>query len=460
MSSYQNFLKKVNFFRPLSDNDIKAIQSVCREKRCLAGEIIISEGSIGKNFYIIIEGSVEIWKRYGTPEQDIIASYGQGQLFGEMALIDKQPRSATAVACKPSRLLFITRDDFNRVIKASNPISFSIMRSISDKIRKSNKRYIEDLKARNRLLILTCEQLQLEVEERKKTEELLFQAKNKLEQRVMARMADLAETNARLSQEIEDRKLLQRQLLRSERLASTGQLAASVAHEINSPLQAITALLSTLIAEYQTDSKLLGRFKIFKSAVSNIRNAVQQLLDLNRPSKETKQLVDINTIIENTVSLVKSQLKNARIKLIRDLDPNLPAIIASPQQLAQCLLNLINNANESICGVSDTNKSRRAKIRSDAFAAAGKITIRTLLNQGHIIITVADNGPGIATEAISYLFDPFYTNKKCMGVGIGLSVSFGIIEEHHGTIEAENLLQGGAVFTIKLPVSNNLAVSK
>ena len=455
MNSYQDILKKIFFFTQLSDDDIKAIQKVCREKRCLAGEILISEGSAGENFYIIIEGGVEIWKHYGTPEQDLITVYGQGQLFGEMALIDKHPRSATVVTQKPSHLLYITRDDFNRVIKTSNTISLSIMRSISDKIRESNERYIEDLKARNRLLTQTCEQLQCEVEEREKVEELLLQANDKLEQRVKARTAALTETNSRLNREIEDRKLLQRQLLRSERHAVTGQLAASVAHEINSPLQAITTLLSTLISEYQTDPELISSFKIFKSAVHNIRKTVQQLLDLNRPFKDKKQLVSINAIIENTVSLVKSQLKNARIKLIPDLAPNLPALIASPQQLAQCLLNLINNANESICGISDANISKRTKIRSDASGAIGKITIRTLLNQEHIFITVADNGPGIATEAMAYLFDPFFTNKKSKGVGVGLSVCFGIIEDHHGIIEAKNSPQGGAVFTIKLPLRNN-----
>ncbi len=455
MSSYQDILKKVFFFNMLSDDDIKAIQSVCREKRYLAGEIVISEGSVGNNFYIIIKGGVEIWKHYGTPEQDLVAAYGRGQLFGEMALIDQYPRCATVVTHKPSDLLYITRDDFNRVIKASNPISLSIMRSISDKVRESNERYIEDLKARNHLLTLTCEQLHQEVEEREKAEKALLQANAKLEQRVTARTAESVESNSRLSQEIEDRKLLQRQLLRSDRLAATGQLAAFIAHEINSPLQAITTLLSTLMSEYQTDHELLSSFEIFKGAVHNIRNTVQKLLDLNRPSQEKKQPVNINKIIEKTMSLVKSQLKNAKIKLISDLSPNLPILIASPQQLTQCLLNLINNANESICGFSDATESKRPQIQADTTGTIGQITIRTLSDHGHIIIRVADNGPGIATEAMAHLFDPFFTNKKRMGIGVGLSVSFGIIEDHHGTIKAENSPQGGAVFIIKLPVRFN-----
>ena len=324
--------------------------------------------------------------------------------------------------------------------------SFSIMRSISDNIRENNKSQIEDLKARNRLLTQTCEQLHREIKEQEKAEELLLHAKDKLEQRVTARTAKSIATDSRLSKEIEYRKLLQSQLLRSERLAVTGQLAASVAHEINSPLQAITTLLSTLIDEYQTDPKLSDSFKIFQSAVHNIRNTVKQLLDLNRPYKAKKQPVNINTIIHNTVSLVKSQLKNAKIKLILNLTPNLPTLIASPQQLSQSLLHLINNANESICGTSD---------QSDALGTVGQITIRTLLNQEHVIITVADNGPGIAAEVMAYLFEPFFTSKKCMGIGVGLSVSFGIIQALHGTIQAENEPMGGTVFTIKLPIRKN-----
>lgn len=452
MNNYHDILKKVFFFSMLSDDDIEALQSVCREKHCQTGEVIISEGSVGNNFYIIIKGGVEIWKNYGAPDQDLVASYGRGQLFGEMALIEKCPRCATVVSRTPTNLLYISRDDFNRVIKTSNPISHSIMRSISNKVRQSNERYIENLKAHNRLLIQTCEQLRQEISKREKAEESLLEANTQLEQRVRARTDELIKSNTRLKQEIEDRKKLQRQLLRSERLAATGQLAAFIAHEINSPLQAIKMLLATLMDKHQNDPDLLQNFQIFKRAVHSIYNTVQDLLDLNRPSREKKQLIEINTIVQKTASLVGCQLKNAQIKLVEDLASNLPPIIASPQQLTQCLLNLINNANESISEHCDSMQNKPPQTETPAIKPNGQITIRTRLNHGHIDITVADDGPGIAAEAMEHLFDPFYTNKKRKGVGIGLSVSYAIIEDHQGVIKAENAPQGGAVFTITLPV--------
>lgn len=97
-------------------------------------------------------------------------------------------------------------------------------------------------------------------------------------------------------------------------------------------------------------------------------------------------------------------------------------------------------------------QNKHPQMETPAPGPNGQITIRTRLNHGHIHITVADDGPGIAAEAMEHLFDPFYTNKKRKGVGIGLSVSYAIIEDHQGVIKAENAPQGGAVFTITLPV--------
>jgi PAS domain S-box-containing protein len=112
-----------------------------------------------------------------------------------------------------------------------------------------------------------------------------------------------------VARDITETKLLQNQLLRSERLAATGQLAASIAHEINSPLQGITALLSVIRMRHEKDEDLLNKLDLIKSAFVSIRNTVRNLIDLNRPGKEKKQPMDVNQVIENTVALMNSHLK-------------------------------------------------------------------------------------------------------------------------------------------------------
>jgi len=171
-------LKDIYFFSPLSEHDIKKIQEVCQEEKFETGEIVFKEGSSGDNFFIILEGSIEIFKNYDTPDRDLLAVYGKGQLFGEIALIDDLPRSATVITREATRLLSISRDNFNRIISETSTLSISIMKSISAKIRDSNENFIKSLRERNRHLEEIHKQLKQEIEERKWAEErLVWQAK-------------------------------------------------------------------------------------------------------------------------------------------------------------------------------------------------------------------------------------------------------------------------------------------
>ena len=135
-----------------------------------------------------------------------------------------------------------------------------------------------------------------------------------------------------VARDISDTKMLQNQLIRSERLAATGQLAASIAHEINSPLQGITALLNVLRTAYQNDNYLLQKLDLIKNAFGSIRDTVKNLIDLNRPGKERKQPVDINQVIENTVALVRSHLKKNLINIRLDLAADSSKMTASPSR--------------------------------------------------------------------------------------------------------------------------------
>ncbi len=569
MDMYFQYLKNVYFFQSLADADIARIQEVCREETVESDRIVVSENTSGDNCYIILEGSVEIWKDFGKPESDRIAVIGPGEVFGELALIDDLPRSATVITKEDSRFLLVSRNDFTRIIQESNPISLSIMKTVSTKIRMSNERFIDDLRSRNQMLEKTCNRLETEIQERKKAEEALRKSRDSLETEVANRTKDLVDANAKLRKEIEERiqaeeslkvmnfaiessndaiffadiggnltyanpaflklwgysdaaqvlgkpsirfiadkekahevmdrvaetgswqgefvtrtkdglrlnlyvtfhrvvdntgnliclkascnditeqKRLQDQLIRSERLAASGQLSASIAHEINSPLQAITIMLGMIGKKHQDDDDLKENIALLENAFASIRDTVKNLLDLNRPGTENKQWTNINDIIEKTVNLMRSHLKRSKISVNLDLSSRIPEFQASPQQLSQVFLNLINNSIESMADRANSKPNNQSNNRNNG---QKEITIKTNHRKGRIVIRLADNGPGIQKDEMQRIFDPFYTRKKTMGMGVGLSVCHGIIEEHNGTISVRNSAKDGAVFIITLPV--------
>jgi len=250
-----------------------------------------------------------------------------------------------------------------------------------------------------------------------------------------------------VARDITQTKMLQNQLIRSERLAATGQLAASIAHEINSPLQGITALLNVIRTKSKKDKKLLEQLDLIKSAFESIRDTVRNLIDLNRPGKEKKQPMDINQVIANTSTLVRSYLIKSRVRINLNLAAKKSKLTASPQQMGQVFMNLINNAVEAITGSPEFKK----KLKEDP-THSGDIFIDTFNQNNDLVIKVKDSGPGIAKKDLEYIFDPFFTKKKTMGMGVGLSICYGIIEDHKGYIVAENDKDGGAVFTITLPL--------
>jgi signal transduction histidine kinase len=250
-----------------------------------------------------------------------------------------------------------------------------------------------------------------------------------------------------VARDVTQTRLLHNQLIRSERLAATGQLAASIAHEINSPLQGITALLNVLRSTYTDDDYLQRKLELVKSAFNSIRDTVKNLIDLNRPGKEKKQLTDVNQVINNTVALVRSLLKKNMINIRLDLAATSSALFASPQQIGQVLMNLINNAVESITGAPGYFENAHLTP-----GGGGSILVKTYNRGEELVLEFKDSGPGIPQEDLNRIFDPFFTKKKPLGMGVGLSICLGIIEDHQGKIAASNSPEGGAVFTIALPL--------
>lgn len=238
------------------------------------------------------------------------------------------------------------------------------------------------------------------------------------------------------------RMLLYDRIRYSEKMALIGRMAANVAHEINNPLQIIgdqAGWLDELLSE--EDLGQLKNTNEYRSAFAKIRAQVKRasaithrLLGFSRSSEGLKVAININTLVEETVSFLEKEAANHRIAIRRHLDESLPKITTDSIQLQQVFLNILNNA-------------------FDAIGNDGAVTISTSLNGRQLAVEFADSGPGLPEEILKKIFEPFFTTKKAgSGTGIGLAISYSIIERLGGSIEVQNGKQGGCVFRVSLPV--------
>jgi PAS domain S-box-containing protein len=234
------------------------------------------------------------------------------------------------------------------------------------------------------------------------------------------------------------------QVLRAEKLASLGKLAATVAHEINNPLAAVltyTRLMMKLMNRGRfTQERLedIARYlSIMESETARCGEIAKNLLAFSRQSKITMETSGIKDIIEKTVALISHDLDMKNIQLIKEIEPNLPKIKCSPRHIQQALLNLLSNASE-------------------AMPHGGSLTVRAKHSKGNGFVEadICDTGCGIPEEDLKNIFEPFFTTKEeGKGVGLGLSVVHGIITRHNGSIEVESDLQKGTVFRVRLPTA-------
>lgn len=309
----------------------------------------------------------------------------------------------------------------------------------------------------------------------------LFQDAVMLEKQVQRRTAELEAAlrenesiNRDLTREREEQRVLikkleeaHNQLLQSEKLASIGQLAAGVAHEVNNPIGFVNSNLGTLKKYVANVLELLDRYETLEDEVplssretieafkaeidlpflredmvdligesiegtSRVRRIVQDLRDFSRPGDSEWQAVDLHSGLESTLNVVWNEIKY-KAEVARDY-AELPAVECLPSQLNQVFLNLLVNAAQAI-------------------RERGVITLRTRCDGDQVVISVQDTGCGMPPEIRDRIFDPFFTTKPVgQGTGLGLSVTYGIVEKHGGRIEVASEPGQGTVFTVRLPV--------
>lgn len=252
----------------------------------------------------------------------------------------------------------------------------------------------------------------------------------------------------KVTQRTEELNAANLRLQRSDRLASLGQLAASVAHEINNPIFGVlnlSSLLQRIITETGIPPHRIAEVRKHVDRIvdetSRVGRIVADLLAFSRRSKPQQMQADINTVVHSALSIIGHKLKLMNIDLELCLANNLPVVLCDVSQMQQVLINLIMNGAEATQG----RVGARVRIAT-RFDEASKT----------LILEVGDNGDGIPEEFLSKIFDPFFTTKEeGKGVGLGLAVVYGIVQAHHGDIEAKSHPGTGTLFSVTLPVTEN-----
>lgn len=243
-------------------------------------------------------------------------------------------------------------------------------------------------------------------------------------------------------EDLTEKKALENKLIRSEKLAATGRLAAAVAHEINNPLQGIKSNFNLITAHLKEDYDESFRISLVSEGLNRIANIVHRLLDAHRSRSMEIEDIDLSSVIRGVYTLLEPTCRKAKVKVELNLPDRTSPVRGSYSDLHQVFLNLLLNSIE-------------------ALQDGGNITIDLKQTESQIQVLVSDTGQGIADSDLDYIFEPFFSTKKdTQGVGLGLSVVRGILESMDGDIEVIRTDQNGTCFRILFPVSEAIEECK
>jgi len=232
--------------------------------------------------------------------------------------------------------------------------------------------------------------------------------------------------------DISEHKRLEKRLLRAERLAGVGQLAAGIAHEIRNPLGNISSSIQYCLKKYKLPDELVQYLEIVLRNSQNANKIIKELLDFATPREIYKQKGNLHSILKHSIKLVEARLKQNNVNIKLDVEKNLPDINLDSKWIEQTFINFILNAN-------------------DAMIDGGELEIRMQKKEDMIEVQFSDNGCGIASQDIEKVFDPFYTTKD-NGTGLGLSFVYQVIAAHDGDVDVHSKIDEGTKFTITLPI--------
>ena len=239
--------------------------------------------------------------------------------------------------------------------------------------------------------------------------------------------------------DLSEKKMLEKQLIHTQKMESIGTLAAGVAHEVGNPLASISALVQVVLRS-SNDQFVTEKLGLVKSQVTRISKIIRDLVDFSRPSNYELQLTDINQGVIEAVEIVKVGKKAKQIEFLTELQDKIPNLPLVADQIQQVFVNILLNAVDAICEPDNPKQENQ-------------IFCQTSKTDDHVIISCTDSGTGIAEDNIAKIFEPFFTTKKeGKGTGLGLWVSYGIIKSFQGDLKVKSAPGEGTTFTISLPI--------
>ena len=382
------FLRRTYFFKGLVDEEIRLVASACAEEERDAGDVIFVEGATADRFYIVIEGRVEVWKNYYDAKPDLLAVHGPGHFFGEMALIDELPRSATVVAKDAARLLFLYRDDFRRLIRERSSIALSVMTAISYMVRSANEAYVEDLRKRNAQLEKAYAQLESAQAER----------------------------------------------LRSERLSTLGKFSSLILHDIRNPLSGLKGQIQLMGLRLDEPDKLKSHIAASLAEISRFERLANEFLDYSRGEVRLDMAVARpGEILARLEEGLRERFARAGIRVERDLRYDEPVILDADRVL-RALQNLADNARKAMS------------------SKGGVLSLKSYLDGVQLAFEVADTGEGMSPEVLGHLFEPFYSASGQGGTGLGMLIVKNIVEAHGGTVRIGSRKGVGTRVVLRFPL--------
>jgi signal transduction histidine kinase len=363
-------LTRAPFFKKLSDEEIRLVAECCSEELHELGEIIFVEGAVADRFYIVIDGRVEVWKNYGDPKPDLLATLESGRFFGEMALIDELPRSATVVAKERTRLLSLYRDDFRRLISERSSVALSVMTSISNMVRSSNEAYVDDLRKRN---------------------------------------AELEAANAEL-------KKAQAEGLRSERLSTLGKFSSLILHDIRNPLSVLKGQLELMKMRLDEPEKLSSHIASSLAEVSRLERLANEFLDYSRGEVRLDMTITKPSLLFDKV---KSEMAKSFAKSGISIEKSIAydeSVILDEERVFRALVNVADNARKAMA------------------KKGGKLTLKSYREGDALVLETLDRGEGMPADVLERVFEPFYSASGQGGTGLGMLIVKNIVEAHGGSV--------------------------
>ena len=474
---------KIEFFEGLPENDVSRVLDLATRSTYSDGQVIIAEGEEGDTLFIVASGRVSVEKATIDRKLETLTTLGPGECFGELALVDRQPRSATIRAIGQAEVYRITLADLNALF-AQNPeiqcrllqrlvsitaqrlrlVDETLVQSIYDTIITIDRSFLilqrnqvtkergllgrivaadeavgKDLfqlvphlgeGVRRKLLqVMSSREIAtLHLDHKEDKGNTVY-----LEITVAPRLEDGRVVGAVLGiRNVTETKSLEVQLIQAEKLAMAGRMAAEVGHELNNYLAVISGHTDILLSyeDVQKMEPVSKSLKAISGQIRRIERFTAGLMDMGMLQSKTEE-ANLNPLIEKLIDFIQGQSRFRSIEFVLNLDREIPTLEIDPGQIQQVLLNLYANAADAM--------------------GHGQVTTETRLNGNEVIAEVRDDGPGMPEEVRSRIFESGFTTKST-GHGFGLALCQRVVQNHNGSLAVESQPGKGSCFTLTFQV--------